>query len=45
MSLSTVEIVEKVLFFWFFFLFFLGFFINVVWFCGAVLKKFNQIKE
>lgn len=40
MSLSTVEIVEKVLFF-----FFLFFFINVVWFCGAVLKKFNQIKE
>lgn len=41
MSLSTVEIVEKVLFF----CFFLFFFINVVWFCGAVLKKFNQIKE
>lgn len=41
MSLSTVEIVEKVLFFFCFFVFF----INVVWFCGAVLKKFNQIKE
>lgn len=41
MSLSTVEIVEKVLFF----CFFCFFFINVVWFCGAVLKKFNQIKE
>lgn len=40
MSLSTVEIVEKVLF-----CFFCLFFINVVWFCGAVLKKFNQIKE
>lgn len=44
MSLSTVEIVEKVLFF-LFFGFFWVFFINVVWFCGAVLKKFNQIKE
>lgn len=41
MSLSTVEIVEKVLVFFGF----LVFFINVVWFCGAVLKKFNQIKE
>lgn len=42
MSLSTVEIVEKVLVFFGFLVFF---FINVVWFCGAVLKKFNQIKE